>query len=296
MTEIDINKMGLGQEQQKQMQTKVIMNHLEASYVEDANIKSLKKPERIYFVENFASKKTSKINNDLITEVNRQIEYWKEKMPETDIVPVFQFKKGETKTAHQLEIIRQAHSSANTCLFYEQNKEQSVQKYEEQLDSYDFNKKKKMVVLEIESSDILPKISVALNRKIRDFIIIGGLYNRKDLWVAIEGKIYKMGGTMTFLSINRMNNYTKQAYVDFAITIGADYFVHGKGRGGEVIEIRYLDSDLFFRTFDELTNEQLKEEVLQYKGNNAYYFSRLLAVRDSNNFAKTHKAKVFIQE
>jgi len=279
-------------QKQKKTKTEVFLNELEASYLEEVGVQMSKDFDKIFCVENFAKKKTARIDSDFVKEVDRIINFWKQKKPKAKIIHICQFNKGTQKSKAQLTLVRQAHTKADNCCFYEANPYQSVSEFDAQLKSYPFTKgKEKYVVLEIEASDLWLKLSIAQQFKIENFIFIAGEYGDVKKWGDLLNKVRQEGGKSTVLLTKRYHITTKESYIKNFVG-KADEVVHGKFPGFVGAKVLFLDKkDLVYKTLARVTNQALESKLALIRKDLWYKFSRLDAIEKANIFAKSYVSK-----
>ena len=164
--------------------TKIFSNHSELDYAEDSDITYSKHPTRILVPERFIRKGKSKedllqLPDSFIKSLNKKNRQLKNKYPSSEIVRFLQFGKGTLVTNSQLKLISLAEEGADVNILYEKHRGQKPEEYKKQIISFcKTAKKKKAVVLEIESRSIELKIAEAINIGIKDFYIISGMYEK----------------------------------------------------------------------------------------------------------------------
>jgi len=286
--------------------TEILFNHQEAGFKDDFNIKYEKEPEYIIFVENCRRKERKNLDSELIDGIKEEINFWKDKYSSSKILHVFQFKKGLLKTKEQIEITKKCQDveNADGICFYEESKDQEISDFKKQLLNFlEFKLTiEKYIVLEIESEDIAEKITFALSKGLRKFILIGGEYGNNDLWITLTSSIKEIGGETIMLLPARMHRITKESYIKKALLFGVDYAIHGMPYGGLGKKkdriILFLDKkDLTYKELNKIKDKELKEMISE-KGSSKqkqYELSRVLAIGVANAFAQTYRPKEIIK-
>jgi len=278
-------------ENKKNSKIKVCYNHMDLAYTEESAMQPKLEDNRIIVIEAMRKNSTKNFDHNMVEEVKKQILFWKTKYPNAIVEHFFQFRKGKIKSNQDMIHINNAQEIADKVCFYEQNIEQSVEDFENSLVEFMnlFQDKEKQIALEIESSRIIAKIIKALNQGITSFFLIGGEYGELEKWISIVNLIRKQNGKTTGIPYSRMNTHTKESKIKFFAGLNFDYMVHGLPPGGKVNTIRYLDTDLFYKSKEEILEPTKQIQIEEIDEEQRYSFSRAISIVDGNKFAKLVK-------
>ena len=266
---------------------KRLFNHQEIEFLDNLNMKCKNYPDYILFVENCRRKERKNLDTDMVSKVKDEINFIKDKHKKSKVLHIFQFKKGLTKTKKQIEITRKCQEIDNNdgICFYEEFSGQTIESFTKQIkDFLDFTENQdKYIVLEIESDDLVKKVTSAISKGFKNFIFTSGDYSNFDLWTTLTSTIRESGGKSFILLLARMHKTTKESYIKKAIEYGFDYVFHGVPFGGGDKSkdriIRFLDeSDLIYKEIDKLDEEtkELFKKCLNKQ--QQYELSRVLAI------------------
>src|SRR3989344_4850367 len=91
-------------QQTQTIRTKVLMNHFEAGHNTET-FRDASKEERIVFIEGFRQNGTRILNAESVKKIRKKISMQKTNYPNVDIMPIFQFNAGSSRTIKDLNAI-----------------------------------------------------------------------------------------------------------------------------------------------------------------------------------------------
>lgn len=283
----------------------MLWNNIEASYAEDIDPQVVRKLKKIYVIEDFKRRKDKKIihlpiNEETIKDTKKAVDLWRKKASNAEIRLLFQFPKDTERTQKEISVLQDAQKLSDIALYYEHSRQAISSDFETSTDNYDFLKKNKGVILEIETLHLEKKVSYALTKGIKNFILIGGKWNEPQIWKPLIDRIHFNGGAVTILLLRRMDK-DKESFIKKAMLFGADEVVHGKLWGyndeenpKEQVNV-YLDKDLFYKEEIELLDLEVKAEIAKYSGIKKYGAGRVSVIKTANTYAQAHPIKRIIK-
>lgn len=211
-----------------------------------------------------------------------------------------QFGKGNTIDEGRLARISLAEEGTDINLLYEGHRGQSVDEYKKQLDIFvkkDY--KRKAAAFEIESKSIDLKILEAINKGIKDFYLIAGMYKDIKRWRQQTEAIRRAKGRSTIVLLKRYDNKTKESYIIPMFQANSDNIVHGSPQCPPIksdFDVVFLDSDGIYKMESKIVDSKILEAISNCSRDDFYCLSRALAINEGNNIVKSRELYPIVEE
>jgi len=291
------------------LETELCFNKQEVDFANGLGITEIPS-SHLFVIENCRKKERRNLNEDFVELVQEDIGKLKSKYPKKKVLGLVQFKKGMTKTNNQIEIAMKCsifNGSDGACL-YEKNPLQNFEELKTDLPNLLRITKnhERYFVIEMDGEDVLEKVNLVLQNKVKNFILIAGDYNNDTLWrqVIISTILANSGKAIVVLPA-RMNTRTGKSFIEKVETYGATIVVHGMPfGGGKPKEVKYLDrTDMFYKGSSSLpithslkTDSEFRSLFSTYKGvkQSEYELSRICSLVEGRLFCEANRRTIVV--